>query len=168
MPIPGQRWPLARVVDEEFLAGAVGLPHRDVDPPAVSGVPLAELAVAIGSTPAKIVDVRVAVLDPQQLQRHAVASEFAMHPLEVDRHTLERKVAAGRGKELGLELDIAELTRDLPRDPSLARTIEIAAHRPLRESGRRRDRTVPELQAVSQSQYFEDFSHVGALHLRRR
>ncbi len=49
-----------------------------------------------------------------------------------------------------------------------SRALEVVAHRAIRQPGRGRDRTMPEPELVAQSQYFEDLSHVGALHPRRR
>jgi hypothetical protein len=80
---------LARVVDEELLAGAVHLSHRHGELLSPARVQVTEAAVLVRLERRRR-RCAVAVLDPERLQRHPDARQLAVHPGEVDRHALRR------------------------------------------------------------------------------
>src|SRR5207248_1464465 len=57
---------------------------------------------------------RLAVLDPELLQRDAELAQLAMHPLEVNRGPLGRLVAAQDTEQPPLDVVLAELTGRRP------------------------------------------------------
>ncbi len=77
---------------------------------------------------------RVAVLDPEQLQRHACATHLAMRPRQIDRHLVDRNVPTDRLEQPNLELGIRQLGRRGPRDAELPGAAQVLAdqHRPPR------------------------------------
>lgn len=153
-----------RVIDEALLAGAMLLPHHCVDSLGELPVALAELAVLVGASLPLVVTGRVAVLGPQQLERDALLAQLSVHPLEIDRHAVDGKVATGRAEELLLELAIGELARDLPGHTGFPRAPEVVADRPLRQPGGGRNLAVRSLQLELESENFSNASHLVALH----
>ena len=89
----GQAHRGAGEVDKQFLAGAVDLAHGTLEGLGVTAVVLAELRVAVD----RLARVLVAMLLPQQHQRHAFAAQFLVHAPVVGRH--ETAGALGRSDQ---------------------------------------------------------------------
>jgi len=162
-----KRMALARVVDEELLAGAVVLPHDEVDLRLEAAIQLAELAVLVRPPLAPIGEHTVAVLGPHELQRHARLAHLLAHPLEVDRCTLRRLAAAHGREQLTLDRGVVELARPLPRHAGLVGAMQVVVDRPLRHPRRRGDAAVAQPAFVLEPEDFSDSSHSVALHAAR-
>src|SRR6201992_2890659 len=77
---------LAGVVDERLLAGVMCLSHRQRELRPPLGVQVAELAVLVGSPLIAGSARGLLVLETEELERDAGASQLAVNPLEVDRN----------------------------------------------------------------------------------
>ena len=138
-----QARPLAGVVDERLLAGAVHLPHRRPQPPRPLPVDLAELGAAV----AVRMDLRV--LLPQQLQRDAVALELAVDVRAVGPDPVVHR--RGAWKQSSLERRVVQIGRQRPAEPTLRRPLQIAIDRPHADGARLRHRLVGQSLLVLES-----------------
>lgn len=97
---------LPRVVDEELLAGAVLLAHREVPLAEPLAVPVAELRVAVA------VRMLLQVLEVEQFERHASLPAF-----DVDVRAVRHRPLAGGG-DRWVQLRIESVVRErLDRGP---------------------------------------------------
>ena len=93
---------LAGVVDEQPLAGAVGLAHHDVEALAPHTVALAELAVL------QPLGVLVLVLLPQQRQRHPLAAALGVDLSPVRNGALDIGLNRRDGEQARFERGLVE------------------------------------------------------------
>jgi len=117
----------AGVIDEQLLAGHMGLPHRRRQPAFPGPIEFAEPATAV------TVGMRGAIFLPDQLQRHALAAQLA-----VDRRPVrQRPPILGRGRgdriEAPLQCGVVKIVRHRPADAGFARPAQA------RSGGRRAD-----------------------------
>src|SRR5579883_3225918 len=113
-------------VDEQLLAGPVGLPEHHIEVPLPPAIPLTEAAVLIA------VGIRVPVLLPEQAERHAFATKLAVDLLP---HRLgPRTGPPGGGRiEPPFQCRIVQLLREGPRKPQRFGPMEHAHHGAVRE-----------------------------------
>ena len=116
-----QRRPLAGKVDEGLLAGAMHLPHRRPQPLRPLPVEREEPGAAVA------VRVNLGVLFPEQLQRDAVALEFAVNVRVVRPDAVAQR--GGAGVQPGLERSVVQLGRQRPAQALLGRPLQIQADR---------------------------------------
>jgi hypothetical protein len=159
---------LARVVDERFLAGAVCLPHHEIEPGAPSVIALAKLRVLIGRLLARDPFGGLDVLGPQKLQRHAGAAQLVVDPIEVDRSARQRRAVLRLREEPRLELGVGHGLRIGPRDRAGACPLEVVAHRPRADPARLRDLAVGAATFELQPKDFTNLTHrVSLRHAQR-
>jgi len=115
--------PLARVVDEGLLAGAVHLAHRRTKRLCPATIPLAELAIAIA------IRLSVDVLVPKKLQRHAGAAEFSMHPGKVGVPT-DNAGGARLLEDPRLQSHVVKILGQRPGQPGFPGPTGVLGHRP--------------------------------------
>jgi hypothetical protein len=108
-PVDHHRDGVAGIVDEQLLAGTMGLPHRHRQIGRPAPVKIAETAVAVA--------VRVAgdVFVPQDLQRHMLALQLPVHisPVRLGRPAMAR-LRAGRLVERGPQDRVTDLLAKRP------------------------------------------------------
>ena len=105
----------AGVIDKQLLAGHMGLPHRRRQPAFPGPIKFAEPAAAV------TVGMRGTIFFPDQLQRHALATQ-----LPVDRRPVrQRPPILGRGRrdriEAPLQCGVVKIVRQRPTDAGFAR-----------------------------------------------
>ena len=139
-------------VDEHLLAGAVVLAHHDVDLLAPFDVAVAELAVA------EALWMLFAVLEPQQLQGHALALE-----LFVDRSPVRQRPPDGRRRrgweQRGFERGVVHVIRQRPADAGRLGPPQVLTDRGDRDAGRGGHLTARQAVAVGQPQDVSDLAH---------
>jgi len=130
-PVDHHRHAVARIVDEQLVAGRVRLAHRHRQPAFPAAVQLAESAVAIPF------GLACDVFLPQDRQRHVLAPEFAVHRCPV-RLGLPAMAPPGAGagsragEQPGLQLSIGDVVGQRPGQP---RRLEPADRQPHRRRG---------------------------------
>jgi len=130
---------LARVVDEDLLAGLVLLAHGHVHVALVARVQLAELAVAVGDGAERrsLLD-RRRVLGPQQRQGHAHPPHLPVNPGHVDRSPARGLRAPHQAEQPRLHFHLPHVPRLLPGQPRGRSPTEILTDGPLGHAGGRR------------------------------
>ena len=103
------------------------LAHHEIESRTPTVIALAELTVLIRRLFAVASFGRLDVLGPQQLQRHARATELLVHPLEVDGRARERCAVLRLCEQTRLELGVGERLRVGPRDRTRASALEVVA-----------------------------------------
>ncbi len=149
---------VAGVVDEQLLAGDMGLAHRRADAAPPRDVEVAEPAVAVA------VRMLGAVFLPEQQQRHAAATQLGMNVVPV-RHRPRRRrhVEAGRREQPPLQLGVVDLGRHRPGDPDHRRPPQILADRRVPDPDRARDRPHARAARILQPQNLSNFPHRQSL-----
>ncbi len=111
---------LPGIVDEELLAGAVGLPHDDVELLTPGTVVVTEPGVLVAA------GVQRLVLKPQQVQRDGLgAFEFTMH-LDPIRYRALAGIG-GHREETSFEFGLVDPIRQWPGETGLLEAFEIVA-----------------------------------------
>ena len=139
------------------------LAHRHLDLRPEVRVQIAKLAVLVRAAATVCGQRRVAVLDPEQLQRHAGPTQLPMHPREIDRDAYRRLVASDLREEPPLDLVLVERARLLPRHARRRGARKVVAHRALGDPHRCGDLPLLQPALVSQPQNFSNSSHRMAL-----
>ena len=144
----------------------MSLAHGHVDLLAEGSVEVAELAVLVG-LPLLGIGLRVfAVLEPQQHQRHALASQLAVNDGEVDGDASTRLLGASRWIEPTLEFIVEEFAGELPTQVGSLRSPERATDRALGHPRRDRDLPMGATVLKTEAEYFSDLSHTVLAHPR--
>ena len=120
---------VARIVDEQLLAGDMNLAQRRLQTagPFLVAFTKPRIAEAVGR--------RVAVLLPQQHQRHVWSAQLAMNERPIRMRTFVAGQIGGRRIEPVLEPDIViKLRRQRPGQPGAARSVHVLAHRALSQA----------------------------------
>ena len=118
-----QAGPLAREVDEGLLASPVDLSHRRPQPLDPVPVQLAKLGVAVA------VRIDLDALLPEQLQRDAVAFQFAVDVRAVGPRSEAVPHRLAATKQPGLERRVVQLGRQRPAEPARSRLLQIPRNR---------------------------------------
>ena len=108
-----------------------------------------------------------AVLLPQKLQRHAAALELLVHLGPVGSRARRAIVETGRREQPTLQLGVADLRRDRPRDADHLGAAHVLANRRLADTCCIPDLTDAEPQLMRQPQHLTDLPHRHS-HLRHR
>ncbi|MGY3695420.1 hypothetical protein ACVIGA_005500 [Bradyrhizobium sp. USDA 3240] len=131
-PVDHHRHAVARIVDEQLLAGRVRLAHRHRQPAFPGPVELAEPRIAIPAGFARD------VLLPHNRQRHVLALELAMHrrPVRLGLPPMAppgARTSSGAGEQPGLQHRVGDVAWQRPGQP---RRLEPADRQPHRRRGR--------------------------------
>lgn len=142
-------------VGEQLLAGAVLLAHRALQRRSPVLVPLAELRIAVGA----LVGVSLDVLLPEQLPRHALAAQVAMH------YRVIRLDPPGRGRgflrqvQPDLELVVGQRFDSSPVESCRAGACSVCRDGADANADRAADLAVRQAARPLQPQYFLQFAH---------
>ena len=120
---------VARIVDEELLASDMNLAQRRLQTagPFLVAFTKPRIAEAVGR--------RVAVLLPQQHQRHVWSAQFAMNERPIRMRTFIAGQIGGRRIKPVLKPDIViKLRWQRPSQPGAARSVQVLAHRSLSQA----------------------------------
>jgi len=144
---------VAGPVDEQLVAGHVRLPHdrRQTLPPFT--VKLAEARVAVA------VRALAAMLLPQDHQRHAASLQLLVHLAPVGNSARRAVVETGRCEQPPLQLGVADLQRDRPRDADHLGAGHVLANCRLADACCFPHLTDAEPQLVRQPQHLSDLPH---------
>ncbi len=149
------------VVDEQFLAGNVDLPHRAAQPLPKLDVALAEARAAVGNA------LRLrSILLPQPLQRDAFAPQLAMDRAEV-RHCKLRVDVASR-MQARVQCRVIECLRFTMRQPGDCGGGQVVRHRALGDTQRGGDLRVGQRTFVLETENFSNSSHGNPVGWHRR
>jgi len=111
---------VAGEVDEQFLAGAMGLPHRALQALDILAVELAEARILVGR-----LALCLPIFFPQQRQRDAVALEFPVYVREV-RHDVPMPGAAPVAQtQAALQRLVVHLLQLRPVEPGHLRRLDV-------------------------------------------
>jgi hypothetical protein len=127
---------LARVVDEDLLAGLVLLAHGHVHVALVARVELAELAVPVGDRAQRrsLLDGH-RVLGPQQRQSPRPSAASPGGPTPCRSRPGSGLRAAHQAEQPRLHLHLRHLPRSLPAQPSSRSSLQVLADGPLGHAG---------------------------------
>ncbi len=143
---------LARVVDKRLLAGPVPLAHRRIELLGPAPVDLAELAVAIARR------VGLQVLDPQQVQGHALALELTMDVRRVGlRPRTGRRARAAQN--LRLQRRLVQCLGQWPAQAGFPRPLQVQRHRAQTHRARPGNRPVRQPHLPLQPQNLSNLPH---------
>ena len=143
----------ARVVHERLLARPVDLAQHHINASAPLPVPVAETAVLIP------VRVRLPVLQPQELKRHAlVPRQLPVHPPPVRLWTPDPR-RRRRRIQRRLQPRVVQLVRQRPGHPGLPRPPDVAADRAVGDPQNGRDLPVAPAESVLQPEYISNLAH---------
>jgi len=149
------------VVDEQFLAGDMGLPHRAAQQLPKLAVALAEARPAVGNT------LRLSpILLPQQLQRDALAPQLAMDRAEVGNGKLRVDVALRMQSRV--QGRVIECLRFTVRQPGGCGGGQVVRHRALGDTQRGGDLRVGQRTFVLETENFSNSSHGNPVGWHRR
>ena len=143
----------ASPVDEQLVTRHVRLPHRRREAPSPFAVKLAEAGIAVA------VDMRGAMLLPQDHQRHAATLEFFVHLRPVGQPLRRALVEARRREQPPLQLGVADLWRDRPRDPDHLGAAHILGNRRLADARRLAHLADGQPELMCQPQHFTNLPH---------
>ena len=116
------------VVDEGPLACGVRLAQHRVEPGAPHVVARTELGVAVAPAVVRRARVRLLILEPEQLQRHARPSALRMHGRPVrDRAHQEQRQRLRSAEQLRFQRGVVERRRHRPPDAAGAEAPHIRA-----------------------------------------
>ena len=144
---------LPGVVDEELLSGPVGLAHDHIHatlPDAVAGTELA-VGIALGMA--------LAILLPEQEQRHAFAPQLPMNDIKVGLDQPALGGAPTRLEQPSLQLTRTQTLRQRPRQPGRLGAIQVLRHRCSPDPERTGDLPYRSPGTPFQPQHIFDFSH---------
>ena len=123
-PVDDHRHRVAGVIDKQFVAAGMGLPHCDRDARRPPAVQLAKPRVAIA------VAMPLDVLVPQDLQRDVLALQFAVNQRPVGLGTAPMPLLlADGGEELRLQRRVSQLGRQRPAQPGAREPLQCQPYR---------------------------------------
>ena len=144
---------VAGVVDEQLLAGAVGLAHHHVEAPTPRSVAFAELAVL------KPLGVDGLVLVPQQREGDALAPALSVHAGPVRNRAFVSSRHRGGGEQPPFERALVELFGQRPGQPGGLGSVNVLTHCGGRGLDGARDGPDRQSSLEEQPQYAMDFAH---------
>jgi len=128
-------------------------PHRRLQAPFPLTVVLAELTVTVA------VGMDLAVLDPQQAQRHALAPQFGVQPGPVRLRDRPPGGTGGGEKQALIQHLLRQVGRQRPGQSRRLGTLDVVTDGTGRDATTGRDGAVGELVLPLQAQDFVDFAH---------
>ena len=144
-------------VDEQLLAGDMGLAHGRGDRPPPCAVERTEPAVAVA------VRMLGPVFLPQQQQRHTAATQLGVQPAPVRQRLRRTGMKARRREQPPFERGVVEVVGDRPGQPDHRRPTEVFRDRRAADAERPRDHPLTDAAGVLQTKNFSNLAHRQSL-----